>query len=154
MLDKKFSENKHCYSPPAAPAPTPVPTPAPAPILEVPRKPVRPTHLNLSLQDLFTHNDTELVPKTAEKVTPNAELLSTPENPLPESNGNHHDDLKDYIASFAPTSQPPPALISPKNAELLIPTTTKLPNISNSDLLIPTTSKMATISTGSNSGND
>ena len=141
-------ENKHCYSPPA---PTPVATPTP--VLEVERKPVRPTNLNLSLQDLFTPNDTELIPKNAEKITPNAELLSTPENPLPDSNGNNPDDLKEYIASFAPTSQPPPALISPKNAELLIPTTTKLPAISNPNLLIPTTSKLSQISHGNTSGN-
>ena len=91
----------------------------------VEKKPSRPTHLNLTLQDLFNHNDTEINHKPIETTkNGNAELLSTPEGP-------HHEELKDYIATF-PHHENPPALISPKNAELLMPsklenTTAKLP---------------------------
>ena len=87
---------------------------------QIEKKPARPTHLNLTLQDLFNHNDTTEVIKPIINDTTkngnNTELLSTPEGP-------HHEELKDYIASF-PNENPPPALISPKNAELLIPSST------------------------------
>ena len=67
---------------------------------------------------MFNHNDTTTeVINESTKNGNNAELLSTPEGP-------HHEELKDYIATFPNENQAPPALISPKNAELLIPSST------------------------------
>ena len=84
---------------------------------QIEKKPARPTHLNLTLQDLFNHNDTTTeVINESTKNGNNAELLSTPEGP-------HHEELKDYIATF-PNENQAPALISPRNAELLIPSST------------------------------
>ena len=117
--------------------------------IPVEKKPlVRPTHLNLSLQDIFSQSeDISNLPVTskisgshinngtsAEKAT--AELLSTPEGPLPPETSTSEDlkihELLSFPSSRAESSSqqmPPssqqtsqPMLISPKNAELLIPT--------------------------------
>ncbi len=102
------------------------------------KKPIRPTHLNLSLQDLLNHpEDVALTSSKASlsSVGPEKnELLSTPEGPEASST---IEDLKIHeLLSFPAETQlqehpdPVPTLISPRNAELLIPN--KVTTISNS----------------------
>ena len=114
----------------------------------VEKKPLaRPTHLNLSLQDIFSQSeDINNLPATSKSHVsngtsvekPTAELLSTPEGPLPPETSTSEDlKIHELLSAFPSSSQaesssqqmPPlsqqtsqPLLISPKNAELLIPT--------------------------------
>lgn len=59
------------------------------------------------------------------KEEPKNELLSTPEGPPLPPESNNLEDLKlhELLSTFP--NQQTPTLISPKNAELLIPTTSK-----------------------------
>lgn len=143
----------------------PIPTSKPLP---------RPTLLNLSLHDILTSHPDDHVQLNNNKSNmamaghgqgggEKNELLSTPEGPLPPApivseqptSSQAMEDFKihELLSSLAAsTSQASTSqnhnLISPKNAELLIPTATKSSTISNGNLE-PVPSKFATFSINS-----
>ena len=90
----------------------------------------RPTHL--SLQDIFSQHDDAPAADKLSKAESRAksaetELLSTPEGPLPETCASGGDEFKiQELLMFSSQQNVTPTLISPKNAELLISTSSKM----------------------------